>query len=283
MKLLWTLLIALFLAGLFPSLVPAAPPLLLGDAPSYPLAGHLEQLVDPSGKLTLADVLKPTVSSRFKPISGNMNRGYTRDAVWLRFRMERTALFPEQAYLCFGPPFLDTVAVYVQTGADPAAPTSYELAAVGDHVPLSRQGIRTADFELPFSLFNGKIAGKFRSRLQAETNATISYISHECRKERIVTGIEYTNRLRNMLLATQVAELNGTAFLPLKAPLLRTMDGEKVIEPGWLDQVTYWEKQNDGLVNALYRELQIFERKYWVMVENAKDQNFWNPAGSTSK
>ena len=138
-------------------------------------------------------------------------------------------------------------------------------------------------FELPFSLFNGKIAGKFRSRLQAETNATISYISHECRKERIITGIEYTNRLRNMLLATQVAELNGTAFLPLKAPLLRTMDGEKVIEPGWLDQVTYWEKQNDGLVNALYRELQIFERKYWVMVENAKDQNFWNPAGSTSK
>ena len=175
MKLLWTLLIALFLAGLFPSLGNATPPppLLLGDAPSYPLAGHLEQLVDPSGKLTLADVLKPTVSSRFKPISGNMNRGYTRDAVWLRFRMERTALFPEQAYLCFGPPFLDTVAVYVQTGADPAAPTSYRLTAVGDHVPLSRQGIRTADFELPFSLAPKQSATVY---LRVRSTSTVTLI-----------------------------------------------------------------------------------------------------------
>ena len=138
-------------------------------------------------------------------------------------------------------------------------------------------------FVLPFELFNGKVKGCFRSRTQAETNANISYLSYECRKEKIVTGIEYSNRLRNMLLATQVMELNGIAFIELKAPLLRTQDGEKTIEPGWLDQVTYWEKQNDGLVNAIYKELQVFERKYWVMVDNAKDQNFWNPAESISK
>jgi len=140
-----------------------------------------------------------------------------------------------------------------------------------------------ARFELPFELFRGKIKGRFRSRTQAETGAVISYVSYECRKEKVITGIEYSNRLRNMLLATQVKELNGLAFLPLKDPLLRTMDGEKAIEPGWLDQVTYWEKQGDGLVNAIYKELQIFERKYWTMVDNAGDQNFWNPAGSTSK
>lgn len=138
-------------------------------------------------------------------------------------------------------------------------------------------------FELPFELFNGRIKGRFRSRTQAETNATVAYIGFECRKERIVTGIEYSNRLRNMLLATQVKEINGTAHLPLKPPLLRTADGQNVIEPGWLNQVSYWETQNDGLVNAVYKELQVFERKYWVMVENARDQNFWNPAGSTSK
>ena len=102
MKHLIVLIIALLLTGLSPALGYATPPpLLLGDAQSYSLAGHLEQLDDPGGKLTLADVLTPTMSSRFKPISGYMNRGYTRDAVWLRFKMERTALFPEQAYLCF--------------------------------------------------------------------------------------------------------------------------------------------------------------------------------------
>lgn len=150
MKLLWTLLLALLISGLSPALGNATrPPLLLGDAPSYPLAGHLEQFVDPGGKLTLADVLKPIVSSRFTSIPGNMNRGYTHDAIWLRFRIERTPLFPEQAFLCLAPPFLDTVAVYFQTGADPAAPSSYRLTSVGDHLPRSRQAIKTTDFEIP--------------------------------------------------------------------------------------------------------------------------------------
>jgi hypothetical protein len=138
-------------------------------------------------------------------------------------------------------------------------------------------------FMLPFELFNGKVKGRFRSRTQIETNASISYLSYECRNEKIVTGIEYSNRLRNMLLAAQVMELNEVGFVELKAPLLRTVNGKDVVEPGWLDQLTYWENQNDGLVNAIYKELQIFERKYWVMVDNAKDQNFWNPAESTSK
>ncbi len=158
MKHLIVLIIALLLTGLSPALGYATPPpLLLGDAQSYSLAGHLEQLDDPGGKLTLADVLTPTMSSRFKPISGYMNRGYTRDAVWLRFKMERTALFPEQAYLCLGPPFLDTVAVYFQTAA-PTTPASYELIAVGDHVPRSRQLIKATDCESPFNLARGQSA-----------------------------------------------------------------------------------------------------------------------------
>lgn len=50
MNYLLTLILALLLAGLSPApALAAAPPLLLGAAPSYPLAGHLEQLVDPSG------------------------------------------------------------------------------------------------------------------------------------------------------------------------------------------------------------------------------------------
>ena len=146
MKLFLTLLVKLILTILPPAgHCATAPSLLLGDAPSYSLAGHLEQLVDPGGRLTLADILTPTVSSRFRPIPGNMNRGYTRDAVWLRYKMERSASFPEQGYLCLSPPFLDTVEVYFQTGADPTDPYSYQLTVVGDHVPLTHQAIRATE------------------------------------------------------------------------------------------------------------------------------------------
>jgi len=137
-------------------------------------------------------------------------------------------------------------------------------------------------FVLPFSTFNGKLQGKFRSRSQIESNAVITRINWECRSERINTGIEYSSRIRNMLLAAQLAELNGVAYELLKAPYQSVKDGEKLTDPGWLAQAEQWETQNEGLITALYKQLQIFERKYWVMVNSADDQNFWNPAESTS-
>ena len=128
------------------------PPLLLGDAPSYHLAGHLEQFVDPSGKLTLADLLTPARSARFTPIPGNMNRGYTRDAVWLRFRMTRTASFPEDSYLRLGPPFIDTITVFIQAGDDQANPAAYRQVMVGDHVPLGPRAVHSPDYVIPLNM-----------------------------------------------------------------------------------------------------------------------------------
>ena len=152
MKLLLALMLALLLSGLSPDASHAASTLLLGDAPSYPLAGHLEQLVDPSGRLTLADLLAPATAARFAPIPGAMNRGYTRDTVWLRFRMERTDGFPEDAYLCLGPQYLDTVEVYIQNGANPDDPAVYRQTLVGDHVPPSSKSVRSTDYVIPLAL-----------------------------------------------------------------------------------------------------------------------------------
>lgn len=137
-------------------------------------------------------------------------------------------------------------------------------------------------FVLPFSIFGGKVTGKFRSRSQAESNGIAARINNETRQGAIGTGMEYSTRIRNMLLAAQLAEMNGVAYEPMKMPYLATKDGETTKEPGWLAQADQWAQMNEGLVSALYHQLQLFERKYWVMVNSADDQNFWNPAESTS-
>jgi hypothetical protein len=136
-------------------------------------------------------------------------------------------------------------------------------------------------FVLPFKLFGGKIHGKFRARSQRESQAIISRLSYETEQKHILSALDYSTRLRNMLMAAQIDELRNTKYMELKEPLMRIQGGDAVTEPGWLAQVALWEKEHEGLVSALYAELQIFERKYWLMVANAPDQNFWPPAEST--
>lgn len=137
-------------------------------------------------------------------------------------------------------------------------------------------------FELPFSLFNDKIRGKFRSRSQVESSAILARLNWETENKIVHNALEFSTRLRNALLVAQVAEVRNTKYDIMKEPLYRVIKGEKeVVEPGWLTQVDGWMAEHEGLVSAIYRELQLFERKYWIMVNNAGDQNFWNPAEST--
>src|SRR6266571_2319084 len=79
--------------------VAGASPVVLSTAAHYPLSGHLEMFADPSGRLTLKDVLTPENSARFKPIPGNVNQGYTTDTVWVRFSLLRKAPFSDEVYL----------------------------------------------------------------------------------------------------------------------------------------------------------------------------------------
>ena len=97
-------------------------------------------------------MLAPPTSARFTSIPGAMNRGYTRDTIWLRFRVERTDGFPEDAYLCLGPQYLDTIEVYIQNGANPDDPAAYRQTLVGDHVPPGPKSIRSTDYVIPFAL-----------------------------------------------------------------------------------------------------------------------------------
>lgn len=142
--------------------------------------------------------------------------------------------------------------------------------------------ITGARFKLPFKLFGGQVTGIFRSRSQAESLGILARINREITDKTVVTGLEYAARLRNMLLAAQVEILGTNSYPLLKQPYMSVVEGpDKVTPPGWLEQAAVWEAQPEGLVSALYAKLIEFEQQYWTMVDNAGDQNFWSPVGST--
>lgn len=138
-------------------------------------------------------------------------------------------------------------------------------------------------FELPFSLYDGRVTGVFRARSQAETVAIIRHLNTLRRTGEIEDMLEYATVLRNIILAAQVKVLNGEEYEKMAEPLNRTVKGEEVTEPGWLGQAKMWADKQEGLNAALYAELRKFEQKYWVMVDGADDQNFLNPEESTSE
>src|SRR5512139_1067532 len=84
-KLVWRALFVLLAA--LPAAAKAAPVLHLQELDSVPLAGRLDFLEDPSGQLTLAEVMVPEAGARFATLAGprDANFGYSASAYWLRF------------------------------------------------------------------------------------------------------------------------------------------------------------------------------------------------------
>lgn len=147
---LFLTVIALLLS--FPGYATAQPPLKLSTQSQAKLAGHLEMLVDPGGKLALTEVLAPQNTNRFVAIPGDLNRSYTRDTIWLRTRVMRSGQFPEQSWLRLGPSYIDTINVYLQTGTDASLAASYREIRMGDHVPVDQRPVRHPEFVLPVTL-----------------------------------------------------------------------------------------------------------------------------------
>lgn len=144
-------------------------------------------------------------------------------------------------------------------------------------------------FELPFSIFNGKLTGTFRSRNNRESDAQLAELQRRCMVGDIVTDAEYVSAFRSCSLRFQLSYLRGSEMETPSEPLVhQTVFDEKgeaqSMEPTWFDEgVNLFKDEPDGVVAALYKQLLIFERKYWTMVKNAENQNFWNPEDSTSE
>ncbi len=146
------MLTALLLYLILGAGIPAADaiPLVIAPPHQISLAGHLENLVDKSGGLTLADILaKPEVDT-FEKLPGFVNRGYLAGASWTRFSYTTPTGGPAEWYLRLVPAILDDVRVYVQKGPDPTSPASYQEYQLGDHYPMTDRRIRHLDMITPF-------------------------------------------------------------------------------------------------------------------------------------
>ena len=140
-------------------------------------------------------------------------------------------------------------------------------------------------YEREFSLFGGRLKGVFRCRKVQESDGIISWLSHLVNNKKLDAKIEYMTMMRNAILAAQVKSLRGLVnedFPELAEPYgpTRSADGKEVVEPGWLGVARSWGERPEALVTAIHMELQKFEKRYWAMVMDSGNQNFWNPAPS---
>lgn len=140
-------------------------------------------------------------------------------------------------------------------------------------------------YERPFSLFGGRLTGVMRCRSIAESDGIIAWLSHCVNEKKVDLRVNYMTFMRNALLAAQVKSLRGMIsedFPELPTPYgpTRSADGKAVTEPGWVELADSWGKRSEALVTALHSELQRFEQRYWAMIMDANNQNFWSPAAS---
>lgn len=130
-------------------------------------------------------------------------------------------------------------------------------------------------YKLSYPIFGGKINVTIRSRTSKETQAMYAYIRHEMHNDGgNLTILE--GDMQYLLLVAQIEELNGTKYPEMKIPLTYTESDGKTIEPGWLEDLASWKDRPEGLISAIINRVQLFEYKYWTMVKEASNKNFWN-------
>ena len=133
-----------------------------------------------------------------------------------------------------------------------------------------------------FTMFGGRVSVTLRSRTAEETHAFYAFIRHSLAQGDGRLSITEGD-MSYVPLVAQVEELNGTRFPEMKSPLTYEANGETEVEPGWLNDFLAWKKKPEGLTSALINRLQLFEYKYWTMVKEASNKNFWNSDTSIEK
>lgn len=136
---------------------------------------------------------------------------------------------------------------------------------------------------MEFNPCGGTLSVVIRSRTIPETRAIVARQRFEIDSELIKTRVDYNVRVRSMLMAAQVQSVNGTEYPELPEPLMpqASPDG-KDTPPAWLEWVDSWANKHEHLHSIIWACLEEFEDKYWRMVEDAKQQDFWQPATSIS-
>ncbi len=157
---------------LFSGAIAQAEPLLLDEHRSFPLAGYLEVFEDDTAAYDFAQIITDPISQGFKTLPGFFNEGFGKQVIWFRFQVSQTYPFSSGTYLALGPPILDFVTVYVQTGDNPSNPDAYQVFRLGDHIPALDSQRLQPDFVAPLNLPKGLPRWVY-IRLQTSSNLSL--------------------------------------------------------------------------------------------------------------
>ncbi|HEY9216358.1 MAG TPA: sensor histidine kinase [Ancylobacter sp.] len=130
------------------------------------LSGHLAVLHDPSGALTLDDILSGHSNIPFEPIPSMLTEGYRKGAIWVRFKLSA----PETSnrwLLQVERPLIEQVTLYVPDGTG-----RYTTSAPGSVLPGDGDGADA--YPTIFPIFVPSNSVKYYIRLQSSTSITTS-------------------------------------------------------------------------------------------------------------
>ena len=146
--LVWRVLFLLLAA--LPAAASAGSVVNLQQADSVRLAGRLDYLEDPSGRMTLAEVMAPEIGAKFAALPGprDANFGYSASAYWLRFAVRAARDAPDHHWVLeIAYASLDRVEVYLTEGT-----SVLSRAQAGDLRPFRDRPVAHRNLVFPLTL-----------------------------------------------------------------------------------------------------------------------------------
>lgn len=131
-----------------------------------------------------------------------------------------------------------------------------------------------------YDIFGGRVHVVVRNRTTDETNAMYAYVRYALSRPGN-TAASVDSQLPFVPLVAQIEEINGVKYPEMKAPYTFVEDKGVTTEPGWYEDFLAWVKKPEGLTSALVNRIQLFEYKYWTMVKEASNADFWKTDTST--
>lgn len=160
---------ALFCLLAAPTAVRAIPlPVVLApEQGSYSLAKHLELLEDPTGNLTITDIVSRQTEARFAPSTADTpGFGFTTSAVWARFTVKNSLPHPVEYFLEVKYPLLDQIDLYTPTDTG-----GFTVLEAGDSFPFKSRTIQHRNNIFPVRLAPGEQKTLY---LRCETTSSLN-------------------------------------------------------------------------------------------------------------
>jgi signal transduction histidine kinase len=230
-----------------------ATPFLFGDEDFRKhLGAHVEVLEDPSGTLTLEDVLSVPFKDRFAyDDNAELYYGFSQSAYWIRFTVENTSRHERTVYLQIAYPLLESVSLFEPTEKE------YIRHVAGSLQKLSKQEIKGYDFVFPL-VVPGSGVNTYYLRIKSNSTLTIplflstkikyfEYLQINLLKLGIYYGIIIGLMIYNFFIFLAVKDISGirresylyyVVFLFATATFSACIDGiSKFILPEWINWV----------------------------------------------